>query len=337
MDTTKKNKQFEWFATGNAPLLFPTELVTGGFLFDDLTKVPIPVSEPFAATWGKPVSMHILPENHHPAPKFIFIIWFSIVEAKFYAVSEELPVELIETLLAKKDEKTKKPEYNTIVAGMAPCGNLAVWLSGDEIITEVAWLQGAEAPIEIKDVIPKSTLTREEYAQRALSKCKTANKNFQKNGLPEPALFEQYMQKFNYRITPKLENAAVLKKIERYYYNGELNTTNSGEHTENTLRAKPQKIVLEWNVGKAQYKGYFWTNETKIIETFDNFFNNDTEKEGELMIEVGNSNKDFKFVLQNTATAIEIPAEDIEIIVFKNKFEFFRSKNYKKPPQGWRN
>jgi hypothetical protein len=337
MDNLNKNNKYEWFASGNAPLLFPAELVMGDFLFEDLSTMKIPVSLPFAATWGKPVSTHLSSEKYHPAPKFILISWLSLVEKKFYAVVDGLPKEKIDELLSEKNDKTKQPKYDTLVAGMAPHGNLAIWLSGNGITTEVAWMQGKEVPVEMKDFAPNSKLSKEEYAEKALAECKEAHKNVQNNGLPNPTLFKQYMQKFNYRITPKFENAATLEKIECFYYNGELNTTNSGEHAENAMRAKPHKIALHWRTGKIQYSGYFWTDETKIIETFAKFYDNDTQKEGELLIEVGKSNKDFKFSLQDKSTVIEIPVEEIEIIVFKNKFEFFKSKNYSKPPQGWRN
>jgi hypothetical protein len=325
-----ENNKFEWFASGNAPLLFPTELVTGGFLFDDLTKLDIPESCPFAAVWGKPVSMHLSPEKGHPAPKFIFIIWFSIVESKFYAVADELPQEEIKALLAEKNEKTKEPKYNTLIAGMAPYGKLAIWLSGNGITTEVAWLQGKEVPAEMKDFAPNSQLSKEEYAKQALTGCKEAFENFQKNGLPDPLLFDRYMEKFNYRITPKFENETRFAGIEIYYYNGELNALNSGEHATNTMRAKPSKIALHWNDGKKQYSGYFCADEKKLVETFNNCYDNDTQKEGNLIIQVEASHKQFRFFLQTGDVSVEIPVEDMQYIVFKNKFEFFRSDNYSK-------
>ena len=332
-----KNNQYEWFASGNAPLLFPTELVTGDFLFDDLSEMRIPKSYPFASKWGTAVSMHILPEKYHPVPKNIFIVWFSIVENKFYAVADELPKEQIEDLLAEKNEKTKKPKYDTLIAGMAPYGKLAIWLSGNGMTTEAAWLQGKEIPMEMKKFAPNSKLNREEYAKKALADCKEAYEHFKKNGLPDPMLFERYMQKFNYRITPKLESAARFEGIEMHYYNGEFNTTNNGEHAENTMRAKPSKIVLKWKDGKKQYDGYFWTDENKIVETFLNCYGSDTQKEGNLIVQVERSYQQFRFFLQTGDSSIEIPVEDMQYIIFKNKFEFYRSPNYNKPPQGWRN
>ena len=336
MDNKSNKKKYEWFASGNAPVLFPTELASGDFILEDMSKISIPISLPFATTWGQPASKQLLPENDHPAPKFVLITWLSMVEKKFYIAADELPIKQIETLLAEKNEKTDEPKYNTIVAGMAPYGNLAIWLSGNGIVTEVAYLQGKEMAVNMKDFAPKSKLTLEEYATQALEKCKEAHKNFQDNNLPDPLLFERYMQKFNYRISPKFEyEKTQLEKIELFYYNGELDTTNSGQHTKNTMRAKPYKIALHWSADRLLYSAYFWTDETKIIETFANFYDDDTQKEGELIIEVGKSNKDFKLMLKDDSTMIEIPVEDIEIIVFKSKFEFFKSKNYKRPPNGW--
>jgi len=336
MNAPKNNNKFEWFASGNAPLLFPTELMNGSFMFEDLTILNIPESYPFATAWGNPVSMHLLLDNHHPAPKFILIIWFSIVEGKFYAVADELPKEQIEALLAEKNEKTKDPKYNTIVAGMAPCGKLAVWLSGNGITTEVAWLQGKEISVEMKDFAPDSNLSKEEYAKQALGECKEAFERFRKNGLPDPMLFEQYMQKFNYRITTEFENVAQFENIEINYFNGELNTLNTGEHTSYLMRAKPSKIALHWSDGKKRYDAFFWMDEKKIMEIFNNFCGNDPQQEGTLTIQVKASHKQFQFFLQNSDVEIEIPVEDMPYIVFKNKFEFYRSKKYNKPKGGWR-
>ena len=310
MNNNYKNKVYEWFASGNAHTLFPAELKEGYFLFADGSKLNIPTeSNPFATTWGKPDSLLLLDETNNPVPVSIMIKWLLVVENKFYTVTEDLPQKRMEELLSEINETTKRQKYNHIIAGMAPYGRLAIWLSGTGITTEVAWL-----------------------------KAKDAEESTQQQGLPDKMLFEQYMQKFNYRITPKFDDVnAAFHGIETAYFNGELNTTNSGEHEAYVMRAKPSKIALHWHIGKIRYSGYFWMDEKKMIEIFTNCYGNDSQKEGNLLIEVGTSNNSFKFFLQDSSSMIEIPVEAIEIIVFKNKFEFFRSKNYSKPPQGWRN
>jgi len=336
MENSNNNNKYEYRASGNAPLLFPTELVAGSFICEDLSTMDIPVSSPFEGKWGATILTHPSPEKFNPAPKFILISWLSLVEKKFYAVADELPQEQIATLLAEKNEETKKPKYNTLIAGMAPYGKLAIWLSGNGITTEVAWLQGKEISMEMKDFKPKSELSKEKYAENELADCKEALKNFQKNGSPTPTLFENYMQKFNYCITPKFNNAN-FESIELYYYNGELNTIKTNEYDSVMMRAKPSKIVLNWNVGKTRYGGYFWTDEIKIMDAFKNCYGNDVQKEGEFIIQVEESHDQFRFFLKNSNASIEIPTEDMQYIIFKNKLEFCRSKNYKKPKGGWRN
>jgi len=331
-------KRYEWYASGNAPDLYPTELFFGDFIFSDGKRLYIPKSIPFQASWGRVGGTAILDNNLFPAPATIDIIWLSLAENQFYSLEAALPREKIDSLLAEIDEKNKEPIYGYITVGMAPYGGLAVWLSGNGITTEVAWLQAEPTDVEMKDFAPGGTFTQKEYVDTYFKSCKEAYENFKKNGLPDRMLYERYMQKFNYCITPKFEDEkAVFEGIELYYYNGELNTTNSGEHTSNVMRAKPYKIVLNWSIGNTQYGGYFWTDEKKIIETFSNFYNNDAQKEGNLIIEIGESNEQFKFFLQNDSTIVEIPVEDMQIIVFKDKFESYRSPNYNRPPQGWRN
>ena len=331
-----ENRKYEWYPSGNAPVLYPTNLFYGDFMFSESEGIYIPKSIPFENGWGEPGGTHILDNNFFPAPSAIDIVWFSYVENQFYSLKADLPKEKIAALLAEKDEENE-PKYRDIVVGMAPYGGVAIWLIGGGIRIAVAWLQGEPTDVEWKEFVPYVTLGRNEYVEKVLAGCEEAFENLKKNGLPDRMLFERYMQQFNYRITPKFENEkANFENISLYYYNGELNRTKSGEHAENAMRAKPSKIMMKWYVGKTEYVGYFWTDEKKIIETFANFYNNDTQKEGNLVIEVGASSNQFKFSLQNNTTVVEIPEEDIQIIVFKNEFECFRSKSYNKPPKGWR-
>jgi hypothetical protein len=334
----KKDNKFEWYASGNAPLLYPTELYLGDFIFEDGTKLYIPESHPFATSWGKSISTYILDDNMHCVPIFIVIAWYSILENQFYVVANELPKHKIKDLFLKINNTTKESIYNSIIAGMAPYGGLAIWLSGNGITTEVAWLHGEKIDVEMKDFAPHYSGSRDEYVKSVLENCKEACENFQKNGLPDKMLFERYMTKFNYCITPKFEDEeATFDGIELWYFNGEYNATHSGEHAICTMRAKPYKIVINWSVGKHKYGGYFWTDEQKIIDTFAQFYADNAQQEGNLIIEIGKSNEAFRFSLQSDSSIVEIPIEDLQIMVFKNKFESYRSKNYNKPQGGWRN
>jgi hypothetical protein len=101
------------------------------------------------------------------------------------------------------------------------------------------------------------------------------------------------------------------------------------------MRAKPRKIIMNWSIGKTNYEGYFWTDEKKIISTFANIYNDNPQKEAELIIEIGKAKDHFKFFLQNDYSKVEIPLEELEMIVFRNEFECYRSPSYKRSPGGW--
>ena len=88
-------------------------------------------------------------------------------------------------------------------------------------------------------------------------------------------LYERYMQKFNYSISIRFEDAE-FDGIELHDYNGGYNLNNTDEHTVTIMRAKPNYIVLKWKVGLTESGGYFWADENKIIETFASFYGNDT-------------------------------------------------------------
>jgi hypothetical protein len=333
----KPKKKYEWFASGNAPKLYPTKMFFGNYILANGSKLYIPPKIVFQTTWGASVGMDVSSNNFRAVPVAIDIVWYSIMEDKFYSVEAPLPSEKIEELLKLRD-KQKEPVYIFIVAGMAPYGDLAIWLTGGGIRTAVAWIkQGEEVEVEWKDFLPYSGRTREEYTDSSKQRRVKAYENYLQNGLPDRHLFDRYMQKFNYRITPRFENANAMydNDIWLYYYSGELHTNRSTEHLSNAMRAKLRKIVLNWTVGNTEYGGYFWTDEKKIIDTFNRFYGDDTQKEGNLVIEVGKTNDKFAFYLQGETSRVDIPLDEIEIIVFKNGREIYRSPNYSKPPGGW--
>lgn len=327
-----KQQKYEWFAGGCAPELYPTKIFFGDFILPDGSRRYIPPASVFVNGWGSPGSTVASSNDILPLPKAIDIIWYSILEDKFYSVEAPLPVEKLEELFKQRHPVSeRRPLYDVITVGMAPYGDLAVWAIGIGITTVVAWVRGVEEDVEWTDFLPESPISREEYVDFSKKDEKEAYANYLENGHPDRYLFVRYMQRFNYRITPKfLGEEAVFVRIRKDYYNGEHNSLKTDSHTVNAMRAKLKKIILDWHVGNSLYSGYFWTDEHKIIETFAAFYGDDAEKEGELVIEVGESNDEFRLFLQNNdgTEVVEIPFEELEVLVFKDRFESYRSPNY---------
>ena len=342
-----KNKEeiHEWFVSGSAPLLYPTAIFYSDLVFPNGRKRQITTPTSIGLRWGYPASVSEIYSVFFPAPDSINIIWFSFVENQFYSLSSALPKERINGLLGEISQKTKEPQYNYLIAGMAPFGRIAIWLRGKAIGTEVAWLQAEPIDISIQDLSPRLKYTQDEYRDLILGSNgrKDAYENLLKNGLPDRILFEHYMQRFNYRIIPQFEDEdAAYECIHIDYYNGEYmapsiskehqdyRNARSGEH-EFAMRGMPHKIILSWRIGETEYSGYFWTNEATIIDLFNASYGNIPSQERDLLIEIGRSNNKFRISLQKDTHKTEIAAGDIQIYVSKDYHEYYRSPNLGKP------
>lgn len=331
--------KYPYFVSGNAPVLYPTETFFGNLMWSEDDGISVPYSYPFAAKWGESVSMHIYDEKEFPIPTFIDMIWLSIVENQFYSIEEKLPSERMEELFKQKDEKGN-PLYNYIIVGMAPFGNIAIWLAGHQKQTEVAWLKAEAIDVEMEDFCPSTNLNREDYVKNVLENSKVAYNNFVENGLPLQDLYQNYMARFNYKIEPVFEDEqAELQGVDIWYFNGEFNTCMTDEFSQYQMRAKPQKLVVHYKVGKAKYNTYIWFNDTRIKESFDSFYlMNEGINNVELVLNISKSNKEFQISIsskERTETdenfkPYKLSKDCFEMIVFKNKFESYRSENYKK-------
>ena len=330
--------KYPYFVSGNAPVLYPTETFFGNLMWSEDDGISVPYSYPFAANWGESVSMHIYDEKEFPVPSLLDMIWFSIVENQFYSIEEKLPAEKMEELFQQKDVQGN-PLYDYIIVGMAPFGNVAVWLAGARKQTEVAWLKAVKTDVEMEDFCPSTNLNREEYAETVLKNAKEAYDHFQANGLPNRMLYENYMARFNYKIHPLIEDEiAELQGMDIWYYNGEFDTLMTDEYSCYAMRAKPRKMVAHYKVGKAKYKAFIWFDDVKTRMAFSDFYGENSAKEMELVIDIRKSNKEFHILMSgdDSSQPKELPQENVEILVFKNKFESYRNDNYDRPSGGWR-
>ena len=346
-----KKNEYEWYPSASGHELYPMELFFGEFIFENGGRSSIRKSSTFRAGWGSPVTGLEDYDNAKPIPRAIDIIWYSVMEDKFYSVEATLPYEQMEKMInqpfySKKKVGSFHTKYHCIIAGMAPYGGLAIWLDGLGIRTQVAWIQGEETDVDMNDFFPGCIYkSREEYAANVPKHSEEAYENFLKNGLPDRMLFNRYMQQFNYRFSIRFENGdAVLEKIETNSLSGEINFEYWKEHLVNAMRTKPRKIWITWRVGKIKYDGFFWTDENKIIDTFAKYYQENTQKEGELVFEIGKDNNKFRIYLQdknndpeNPTPVVELLDEELQILIFKDEWECFRNQNYDRIQTHWSN
>lgn len=343
---------YSFFVSGTAPELYPTTLFFGLFrcLFGE--KRGIPKMYPFCGSWGMPVSTVILNDNESSVPVFLDLVYLSLVEKCFYSVEQSLPIEKWGSLLSEGNIDGNMYEY--LVVGMAPYGGVAVWAHGFKKASLVAWLQAEETQVDMKDFMPLNpNVSLDENCDFYINNDPAVKKNLETNGLPPRNLYEKYMQQFTYRYQVLFgkwkeeeekweeygedETIPELDSLEEMLFDGTHDKMNDGRLLKFHEAGKPKKLAVKWHIKKKQYAAYFWFHDKEIKGVFGHFYGPHPETKTDFMIRIDADKNKYELVMYRYGLKepYVLPENSYELIVFRNKFEVFRSDNYCQQTGAW--
>ena len=125
-----EKKMFEYYVSGSAPKLYPTDTFFGLLWYSKDKSLEIPKRYPYQGEWGSILSTHILNQEYFPMPTKLDMVYLSLVEKKFYSIEKILPTEKMEKLWNQTDKEIGHQLFTHIVVGMAPYGGVALWFVG---------------------------------------------------------------------------------------------------------------------------------------------------------------------------------------------------------------
>lgn len=101
--------------------------------------------------------------------------------------------------------------------------------------------------------------------------------------------------------------------------------------------AVPQRISFDFLMVTDEYQGYFWFDDYSLVELFSKFYGSHPETKTDFIIRIDAENKKYELALyrQGLKEPVVIPESAYQLIVFKNKFEDYRSENYNQPRGAW--
>ena len=354
--------------TGNAPIVFPTEIFFAVLWQNDEDAMTIQPLHPFSGEWGQPLSIQLTAQDETVLPQKIDMVWLSITERRFYSIVELLPIKQLDVLFHQElpqkqqdeidedEEDANNAIYEQIVVGMAPYGNVAVWTYGKIKSTLVAWMHGEETQVDMTDFVPTSpTMTIDEICDFYINNDLRVKENLQTNGLPPRDLFDNYMKQFTYRYLPMFghweedeekwqpyteeeqETNPKLDYIEEALYDGTHDKLHDGGLLNYHEAGKPKKLAVKWHIKKSEYTAYFWFEDEAIRAVFDKFYGIHPDTKTDFVIHIDPEKKKYELALYRYGMNEPKPiSEDAyQLIVFKNKFEHFRSDNYDQPRGAW--
>ena len=341
-------------SSGSAPTLYPADTFFGLLYYTRDEALEIPKRHPYSGEWGQVLSTHLMENENFPMPRVLDMIWLSIVERKFYSIQCRLPFENMEILWQQMDEDSGETRFNYIVVGMAPYGGLAVWIHGEKKSVLVAWLQAEEVEVDMKDFMPMNPIvTLDENCNFYINNDPRVKKNLEENGLPPRHLYDDYMHQYSYRYLPLFEHwdnnedkwhkyeeeefVPELDYFEDALYDGTHDKLHDGGLVNYHQAGKPKKLTLQWHIKNLEYTAYFWFEDEEICSVFDRFYGAHPETKADFMIRIDSEENKYELALYRFGLKEPqvISESAYQLLVFKNKFECYRSKNYDQPRGSW--
>ena len=176
-----------------------------------------------------------------------------------------------------------------------------------------------------------------------------------KDNLPSRDLFENYMKQFTYRyqaifdhwdedgekwIKYNEEEDELIPEfdyIEESLYDGTHDKLHDGGLMKYHQAGKPKKLRVEWHIGKSEYSAYFWFEDERIREVFDRFYGAHPDTKTDFIIRIDAAKRKYELALYRYGLKEPqvIPEDVYQLLVFKNKFEDYRSDNYNQERGAW--
>ena len=100
---------------------------------------------------------------------------------------------------------------------------------------------------------------------------------------------------------------------------------------------KPKKLVVKWHIKKSEYTAYFWFEDEEIRAVFDRFYGAHPDTKTDFMIRIDSENNKYELALYRDGLnePQKISESVYQLLVFKNKFECYRSENYNQERGAW--
>lgn len=333
------------YIVGNASFFYPA-IIHSYHFYDENETISINIHEeyPFQNEWGN--SNVEIYDKLLKLSNFEFK-WISLVEQKIYHIKLDLKTYFNTSNITFK--------YNKILFGMAPYGGIALWAIGLNKSVLVNWLTGSEIKVSMEDFHPiHPNITLKKYCDFYINNDPAVKENLQINGLPSRNLFDKYMQQFTYRYQPLFETwndgeevkwqkyrgdelCPEFKYIEESLFDGTFDKLHDNDLLKYHKAGKPKKLSIRWHIKKTEYTAFFWFEDEKICSIFERFYGAHPDTKTDFIIRIDAEKKKYELALyrQGLKEPQIIPEDAYQLLVFKNKFEDYRSDNYNQERGAW--
>jgi len=143
------------------------------------------------------------------------------------------------------------------------------------------------------------------------------------------------------------ENVLVFDYIEEALYDGTHDKLHDGGLMKYHEAGEPKKLKVQFHVGGEteegkkrplqEYTAYFWFEDERIRDVFDRFYGAHPNTKTDFIIKIDSERNKYQVAMYRYGLKEPmVLADDVyQLIVFRNKFECYRSDNYNQPRGAW--
>ena len=142
---------------------------------------------------------------------------------------------------------------------------------------------------------------------------------------------------YRYHIMVGGEKPIDLKKIDTMRFDGSIHRLSDSGCFDFTVAARPMKSALSWSIDDDDYTLFVWFDEKESANLFGRLYGMHPDTRSDLIVSIDAERRKYGFSLyrQGMKEPLVIPRSACQLIVFKNRFEDYRSENYNQPHGAW--
>lgn len=323
--------KYKWLPTECADYNYPMRIIEAKLIFKDKDYASIPNAKDVNNGWGEVGSTYLVGEHLKPIPEKLMILWFSFAEDKFYSGVFDLPYEKMKALFEEgyiHPSDGKKVTYDRIMVGIAPEGEISVWLSG-AIVTEVANFQAQPAKVDWVKMSDNPDVSRRDYVRIMLdSVLEGMPASLDKRGVPHSiwrtpqeiaklgvphGLWEMYRERYFWE--PSIAGLSRPSRIWIKSWNGEKHYFDFPvSEFKRKASVVPSRIKIDWRDPKGRRFGADITfEEQEVFKAFKKFNKHNPNEILKLQIEIGDISPTVGVSLRNSEFVLPLKLIKVDV------------------------
>ena len=279
--------------------------------------------------WGELPAVSIVSSATQPATDSIELDWQSDKEQANYEATIDLRpyLQTQEELLQKRDDEGQ-PLYSYLLVGIAPRGSVSVWLAGTtrSVLLCHIMVRPAQANLSDSAAVPKRMV---QFSYRYLIIFGYWDED------------EKAWHKEEGDAQSEQKEKEVLKHelifLAEALVDGTHDKLNDGRLLHYHEAGRPKKLAVHWQLGKKEWSAYLWFDDEETLRVFDHFYGAHPETKTDLILRIDPEKDHYELSIyrQGLREPQVIHEKVYQLLVFRNKFECFRSDNYKQESGAW--